>query len=192
MQLPDLEAISALLQPENALETALIGHTDIAKGLWWGEPRFGHPEGKVYLHVREIYDNIDQLNVSAEERYFLRLIALTHDSFKYCEDKNIPRDWLKHHGAFARRFMENYIDDRATLDIIELHDEAYYCWRMMHKEQRLIAGNQRLETLLEKVGYCLQRYYLFFKCDTRTGDKIQTPVKWFERTIEGIELVVLR
>ncbi len=185
-------AILSVLRPENALERMLTSHPDMVKGLWWGEPRFGHPEGKVYLHVREIFDNIEQLSLPAEERNALRLIALTHDAFKYCEDKNIPRDWTKHHGVHARRFMESFIRDRATLDIIECHDEAYYCWRMMHREQRLVAGNQRLEKLLTRIGYCLQRYYHFFKCDTYTGDKLLTPVKWFEKTIAGIRMVELK
>ncbi|MBN8527534.1 MAG: hypothetical protein J0M02_19550, partial [Planctomycetes bacterium] len=42
-----------------------------------------------------------------------------------------------------------------------------------------------LESLLERMNYCLQLYYLFFKCDTQSGDKTQAPLKWFEKTIEG-------
>ena len=42
------------------------------------------------------------------------------------------------------------------------------------------------------MNYCLQLYYLFFKCDTQTGDKTQAPLKWFEREVPGIEVMPVR
>jgi hypothetical protein len=39
------------------------------------------------------------------------------------------------------------------------------------------------------MGYCRQMYYLFFKCDTQTGDKTQAPLKWFEQNVSGIDIV---
>jgi uncharacterized protein involved in tellurium resistance len=50
-------------------------------------------------------------------------------------------------------------------------------------------GQARLKSLLNRIGDNIQLYYLFFKCDTRTGDKTQAPVKWFEQTIRNIEVV---
>ena len=37
----------------------------------------------------------------------------------------------------------------------------------------------------------MQLYYLFFKCDTSTGDKNPAPMKWFEKTMKGIDVVQL-
>jgi hypothetical protein len=175
--------ICDLLKPETDLEQTLVLHPEVRAGLGWGEPRYGHPEGKVLFHIPEIFDNINALlpPLSKNEREQLRLIALLHDAFKYIEHKGSPRDWSRHHSMLARQFGEKYITDQAVLDIIELHDEAYYCWQLevlKHDPQRSAA---RFEALLTRVGYCLQLYYLFFKCDTRTGDKTQAPVKWFER-----------
>lgn len=182
-----LPAVLRLLAPETPLESQLIRHPTILEGLVWGEPRYGHPEGKVYLHIREIYDNIDSLDVSASERESLRLIALTHDAFKYKEDKSEPRDWNLHHAMYARRFMEQYTDDKVVLDIIELHDEAYYCWRMFRIEATPEAAAERFSHFLYRIDHCLRLYYLFFVADTRTGDKVQAPVKWFESMVPAVK-----
>ena len=171
------------LKPETDLERQLALHPDVKAGLGWGEPRYGHPEGKVLYHIPEIYVNLNQLNppLSKKECEQLRLITLLHDAFKYIEDKGYPRDWSRHHSILARQFSEAFITDKTILDIIELHDEAYYCLRLEVLEDELEEAAARFQVLLSRIGYCLQLYYIFFKCDTRTGDKTQAPVKWFEK-----------
>ncbi|MBK7336144.1 MAG: hypothetical protein IPJ00_08225 [Saprospirales bacterium] len=62
------------------------------------------------LHVREIMDNIDRLDIDPAIRLKLRLIALVHDTFKNVEDKSIPRDRSRHHAVLARKFLEDYTD----------------------------------------------------------------------------------
>lgn len=181
--------IQAILKPESELERRIIEQDDFIAGLLWGKPRFGHPEGKVVFHIREVLDNVDKLTISAEDRVKLRLITLVHDSFKHREDKTTqPRNWSKHHGVLARQFLETYVNDVNLLDIIELHDEAYYCWRLKHIYRDVEGSNERLEKLLNRIGTGLQLYYLFFKCDTRTGDKNQAPLRWFEKNIPGIKI----
>ncbi len=179
------------LKPETDLEQQLALHPDIKAGLGWGEPRYGHPEGKVLYHIPEIYVNLNRLSppLSINEREQLRLIALLHDAFKYIEDKGYPRDWSRHHSILARQFSEVYITDKTVLDIIELHDEAYYCWRLDILEDEPEQAAARFELLLERIGHCLQLYYIFFRCDTRTGDKTQAPVKWFEKKVLNIQKV---
>lgn len=184
----------ALLRPETALEKLLLGLPEFQHGLRWGEPRFGHPEGKVILHVREVLDNIDLLKQLPDTwRAQLRLIAFVHDTFKYAEDRSHPRDWSKHHGLLARKFLEPYHADKTVLDIVETHDDAYYAW-LAQKHEPFARENRHksLENLLFKIDYCLQLYYLFFKCDTQTGDKTQAPLKWFERTAPGLQRVAVR
>ena len=183
--------ILELLQPETELEQKIALHPDVKKGLGWGEPRYGHPEGKVMYHVPEIFSNFNHLvpPLSKKQREQLRLIALLHDSFKYDEDKGYPRDWSRHHSILARQFSETFITDKTVLDIIELHDEAYYCWRLEVLEDEPLQAEARFAALLKRIGYCLQLYYIFFKCDTRTGDKTQAPVKWFERKGLNIQKV---
>ncbi len=79
------------------------------------------------------------------------------------------------------------------LDVTETHDDAYYAWlaeilEKFGRENR----HKSLAALLDRVGHCLQLYYLFFKCDTQTGDKTQASLKWFERMAPGIEVVPVR
>lgn len=182
-----------ILKPETELEYFIINQPPIREGLYWGEPRYGHPEGKVLHHIPEVYANIERvpLPLSITDRERLRLITLLHDTFKNIEDKNEPRDWSKHHGILARLFAENYIEDSIVLDIIELHDEAYYCWRLDQLEYNSEAASMRLDFLFDRIKDCIQLYYIFFKCDTATGDKTQAPVKWFEKKIKDMTGVTL-
>jgi hypothetical protein len=183
-------SLEHLLNPETDLERLLVSLPEFRHGLWWGEPRFGHPEGKVAFHVREVLQNISAIpNLLPEDRTRLRLIALAHDTFKHAESRSRPRDWTKHHGVLARRFMENYTSDIIVLDVIETHDDAYYKWL---SQRRRPSPHSQLDSLLSRVGHCLQLYYLFFKCDTQTGDKTQAPLRWFEQVAEGIEVVKIR
>ncbi|MFN0215577.1 MAG: hypothetical protein ACKVT2_15070 [Saprospiraceae bacterium] len=183
-------SIEQLLRPETDFERSLLATPEFRKGLCWGEPRFGHPEGKVVLHVREVLDNIALLpNLSGEDRASLRVIALAHDTFKHAESRTRPRDWTKRHGLLARQFMESYTSDAAVLDVIETHDDAYYKWL---GQRRRPSPHSQLDSLLSRVGHCLQLYYQFFKCDTQTGDKIQAPLRWFEKVAEGIDIVKIK
>ncbi len=182
--------LESLLLPESDLEQKLLALPEFRKGLLWGEPRFGHPEGTVALHVREVLDNIEAIpGLGMEDRIRLRIIALAHDTFKHAESRTRPRDWTKHHGLLARRFMESYTSDSVVLDVIETHDDAYYKWMA---QRRRPSPHSQLDSLLSRVGHCLQLYYLFFKCDTQTGDKTQAPMRWFEQVAEGIEIVKIK
>ena len=111
--------LDRILQPETPLERLIIQDKGFRRGLLWGVPRYGHPEGEVYKHIRDVFDNIDRLQVAQLVRERLRLVALVHDSFKHKEDKRKPRDWSKHHGVLARQFLAQYTDDEVVLTITE-------------------------------------------------------------------------
>lgn len=184
--------IETRLKPETETERRIIKNTDWQAGVRWGKPRFGHPEGKVLYHIEEVLENVERLKTDPETRLALRLITITHDAFKYREDRSCPRDWSRHHSILARQFSEQFTDNQAILDVIELHDEAYYIWKMYRNPLKKQAAQQRLETLLFRLNDNLELFYLFFKCDTQTGDKIQAPIVWFEETLakRGIELSI--
>ena len=184
------DIIEGLLKPETELEKMILLDPDFRKGLFWGKPRFGHPEGKIIYHIAEVFKNIDQLEINSHTRQQLRLVALIHDTFKHLEDQNRPRDWSKHHSIIARKFAERFIKDEIVLNIIEHHDEAFYSWRAKYIYQNPEKGEKRMQSLLDNVAD-LQIFYLFFKCDTQTGDKNQKPLKWFEETVTNIEIVSL-
>ena len=185
----DLENV---LRPETQLERRLLADPDFREGLLWGVPRYGHPEGEVYKHVREVLDNIDKLTLSDSDHHRLRLVAFAHDTFKHVEDKSIPRRWSRHHAVLARRFLDQYTDDKIVLRLTQWHDEAYYIWRDFHVYQFAEQAEARLERLLDKVGEYRQLYYLFFLCDTLTGDKNLAPLRWVNAHFPGIEPVELK
>lgn len=177
-----------VLKPETELEMRLLQDPEFTEGLSWGVPRYGHPEGEIYKHIQEVLENINLLGAQGLDRERLRLVALVHDSFKHKESRGIPRDWSKHHSVLARQYLERFTNDSHVLEIVELHDEAYYAWRMEILHRKVVPGRIRLNALLERVENCLQLYYLFFKCDTRTGDKTQAPLIWFEREIPQLQI----
>ncbi|MEL6943192.1 MAG: HD domain-containing protein [Bacteroidota bacterium] len=184
-----IEALE-LLQPLQQIEKDFLEQEEFLLGLNWGIPRYGHPEGKILYHIKEVLDNIYSIpNLKEEDLKKLRIIAFVHDTFKYKEDKGRPRNWQKHHAIYAKNFLAQFTSDKVLLDLVELHDEAYYIWRRIHLQKQPDLGVLQKQRLLERLGEHLQLFYLFFKCDTQTGDKIQSPVSWFEQTMEGIEVV---
>lgn len=181
--------IEDLLQPETEIERLIMADESWRTGVLWGTPRYGHPEGMVLLHIREVLDNVDK---AAPEpsllREQLRLITLTHDSFKYLEDRSTPRKLKKHHAYLAYRFAQQYITDEAVLNTILLHDNIYYAWLALNY-QRPDAAEKLLRVVYGRLGQDMPLFYLFFKCDTLTGDKTLEPVEWFEATGEGFEII---
>ena len=142
-----MNAIEGQLKPETDIEHKLINHPDFMKGLFWGQPRYGHPEGKIIYHIAEVLKNIDQLNINLHTRQQLRLIAFLHDTFKYLEDTKRPRDWSRHHSILALNFAKQFIEDEVVLKIIEHHDEAFYSWRMQYVFNKIVEGEKRIEKL---------------------------------------------
>ena len=184
--------LAAELSPETDLERLLLQQPEVQEGLLWGVPRYGHPEGEVYRHVKEVLDNINALpNLSTADRRYLRLIAYIHDTFKYQEDKSPPRRWEQHHAVLAKRFLARFTEDQLLLTLVQYHDEVYYIWRDEVIFNEKIRAAQRLEHLLNRLEGANQLYYLFFKCDTCTGDKNPAPIHWVEANFPGIEPVEL-
>ncbi|RME93666.1 MAG: hypothetical protein D6772_15675 [Bacteroidetes bacterium] len=180
------------LGPETDLELRLLQQAEVQQGMLWGVPRYGHPEGEVFRHVKEVLDNIDALpDLDTSDRRKLRLIAFIHDTFKYKEDKSVPRNWNYHHAVLARRYLAQFVDDEQLLNLVQYHDEIYYIWRdqVIFKEEERAA--KRMAHLLKRIDGANQLYYLFFKCDSCTGDKNPAPVQWVEENFPGIEPVYL-
>lgn len=156
----NLEETIRIIAPKTDLELQLIMNAEIREGLWWGNPRPGHPEGGVIKHVKHIFNNFLTLSepdplhtvnkaviVSHSDIYFkLRLIALVHDTFKYQVDRFLSKSGENHHAMRARRFVEKNFPaffDAAMCEVIELHDEAYnaYCkWKRDTKKPDILTN----------------------------------------------------
>jgi len=176
------------IQPETKLEQILLMDPAWLRGAFWGKPRPGHPEGQILFHIQDVLANINAVNFSANVRQDLRLVAIIHDTFKYLEESQRPRrDWSKHHAAIAKRFAKNYLSDERLLQLIALHDDAYYAWKFWQKGRKAEAENKLAQTFKQLGPENKQLFYNFFKCDTWTGNKTQQPIAWFENTVKDID-----
>jgi hypothetical protein len=180
------EEIISIIKPENGIETAIVNDAVFIEGCSYGKPRSGHPEGEVIYHIQEVLANIDKYYSDDEDRKFLRVIALVHDTFKHKVDRNKPKVGENHHGRIAMKFAENYTTRDEVLLVIERHDDAYNAWSKggrhgdWHQAQR--KANQLIQGLITEG--CLDLYVKFYECDNKTGDKTQECFEWFQHLIK--------
>jgi hypothetical protein len=168
---------------ESELERAIAADPDWNAGVQHGEPRPGHPEGRIDLHVAEVLGNIDAWYADSPWRTDLRLIALVHDSFKHEVDRSKSRSGENHHAMRARRFAERFELGTALLDIIELHDDAYNSWQCGPRDNNWPKAERRADSLIERLGDNLDLYLAFYRCDNATGDKQPDSYRWFEERV---------
>jgi hypothetical protein len=164
-------------------ERRIAGDPEFLAGLEYGRPRPGHPEGAVKWHIADVLANVDRWYRDTPHYPALRLIALVHDTFKYQVDPSQPKYGPNHHGVYARKFAERYVDDPATLDVIERHDEAYNAFQQGHRHGDWQRAEQRGTRLINQLGAALDLYREFHRCDNETGNKSQKCREWFETLV---------
>lgn len=169
--------INKILKPLTDKEREILKDEEFRKGLLYGRPRRGHPEGQVVFHVKEVLDNVSKY-AESNELNDLRLIALIHDTFKYKVDNTKPKSGENHHAMIARRFAEKHHLSSKLCDIIELHDEAYNSWQQIERKSDYHA-RERAERLIKRLGENLPLYLKFYRCDNETGDKTSQNYEWF-------------
>lgn len=179
------QEIKTIIKPENGIEEAIIIQEDFITGCNYGKSRPGHPEGQVIYHIEEVLANVDKY-CNDENRSDLRFIAMVHDTFKYKVDNKNLKTGENHHAMIARRFAEKYIRNQEVLKIIELHDEAYNSWSMGGRRGDWYGAERRANQLIQGllIEGSLDLYVKFFKCDNRTGDKLQDNYDWFVNLIK--------
>jgi hypothetical protein len=174
--------IENIIKPETALEQQIISDPEFIQGALWGKPRNGHPEGQVIYHIGDVLKNVDKVTTSID-REKMRLVAIIHDTFKYKVDSTKPKSGENHHAMIARRFAEKYITDSDILDVIELHDEAYNAWSKGNRHNDWKKAENRAKQLITRLGFNIDFFKLFYKCDNATGDKKSDDYIWFNELI---------
>jgi hypothetical protein len=163
-------------EPETELERRLAGDPQMLRGLAWGEPRAGHPEGPVGTHVSHLLEALERSGESGERRELLRFIVLVHDSFKAQVRERLPRVGENHHAMRARRYAEKLIDDERVLATIELHDRPYSLWRKMHRRGKV--DERGFRRMMKRIPDP-ELFLRFIELDASTEGKRPEPVEWF-------------
>jgi hypothetical protein len=102
------------------------------KNIEYGQPRPGHPEGKIKFHIADLETNLEILtekNISTSEYWKLKFIIHVHDLFKAEEQKKTPALHVRNHASIAKEYAGQFTNDPDILNIIQFHDENYYLWR---------------------------------------------------------------
>lgn len=168
-------------EPENELEHRLMSDPDLLAGLAWGEPRSGHPEGSVGVHVSHLLEALDSWDEPADRREKLRFIALVHDAFKGDVIERLPRVGRNHHADRARRFAEGFTDDHDVLGTIQHHDRPYGLWRKMKRKGEL--DERGFEKMLDEITD-IALFVRFVELDGSTDGKTPDPVHWLRGELE--------
>jgi hypothetical protein len=178
----DASELAPGFTPENELERRLAADPVLLKGLAWGRPRKGHPEGSVGMHVSDLLETIERWREREPRRSELRFIALVHDALKNRVQYWRPRTGENHHAMRARRFAERYTDDERLLTTIELHDRPYSIWKKM--KRRGSVDQAALEYLLGRIADS-DLFLRFLELDASTEGKNPEPIRWFAGELAG-------
>ena len=172
--------------PETELERALTEDPELREGLAWGEPRPGHPEGSVGMHVGQLLETLEESSEPPEQRRLLRAIALIHDSMKYRVQEWRPKVRGNHHATRARRAAERHTDDERILAVVEHHDRPYNLWRKMKRKGRL--DEERFAQMLAEVPD-IPLFLRFVELDGSTEGKNPEPIDWFRAELRRRGLI---
>jgi hypothetical protein len=166
---------------ETDLERRIAADPEWRNGIEWGEARLGHPEGAVKHHIAHVLANVEREATSPDERRRLRLAALVHDTFKYRAPEGSARVGSdEHHGTYAARFLERFVDDGELVEVVRWHDEAFAAWLALTGRGDRRRAEQRARALVKRLGGTLPLYLRFFRADNATEGKSPRSVEWFE------------
>jgi hypothetical protein len=177
----ELAAVVPGFEAESELEESLAQEPALLAGLTWGEPRAGHPEGPVGVHVGDLLRAIDAHGFSGEPRARLRFMALVHDAFKHRVHEWWPKAGRNHHATRARRFAERFTDEQSVLAAIEHHDRPYNLWRKMKRRGEL--DDPAFLAMMESLGD-VPLFLHFVELDGGTEGKNPEPVRWFREELD--------
>lgn len=147
----------------------------------YGEPRPGHPEGKVKQHIADLENNLEILKktgrVPNEDDYWkLKFMIHVHDLFKTEAEKNTPTLHPRNHASLARGYASQFTNDADLLNMIQYHDENYTLWK--EYQQNGSYDLERFQTLLASIQNW-DLFLLFIIIDGCTKGKDQRKLGWF-------------
>ena len=149
------------------------------KNVEYGEPRPGHPEGKVKAHLAELEANLEKLKprLQNDASYWkLKFLIHTHDTFKAVSLRGVAITDPLSHASLARAFAAEFTNDADLLNMIQFHDEGHALWRQ--REYKGVYSAERFQELLTTVKDW-DLFFLFNIIDGCTEGKDREKVIWF-------------
>jgi hypothetical protein len=149
------------------------------KNIEYGEPRSGHPEGKVKYHIVDLEGNLEKLvshGISEEQFWKLKFLIHVHDTFKA---DAIPDSTITNpnsHASLAKKFASEFTDDKDLLNIIQFHDENFALWKQFAATG--MYDMQRFENLVETIQDW-DLFLMFVIIDGCTEGKDPEKIRWF-------------
>ena len=148
------------------------------KNIEHGEPRSGHPEGKVKFHIAELEENLEKFapRISEEQYWKLKFLIHVHDTFKVDAVPDSAVESPNSHASLARMFASEFTDDTDLLNMIQFHDVNFALWKQFaatgaHDTERF---HSLLNTIMD-----WNLFLLFIILDGSTKGKDPDKVKWF-------------
>jgi hypothetical protein len=149
------------------------------KNIEYGEPRSGHPEGKIKYHIAELEENLETLalrGISEEQYWKLKFLIHVHDTFKADATPDLPILNPKSHASLARQFASEFITDEDILHMIQLHDVNYALWKQFKATGSYDV--ERLKNLLSTIQDW-DLFLMFLIIDGSTKGKERSKLIWF-------------
>jgi hypothetical protein len=152
------------------------------KNIEYGEPRSGHPEGKIKYHIADLEAKLEKLapKISEEQYWKLKFLIHVHDTFKA---DSIPDSLIASptsHATLARKFAAEYTQDADLLNMIQFHDVNFALWKQF--EATGTYDQERFENLLNQIQDW-NLFLLFLIIDGTTAGKDPAKLGWFLREV---------
>lgn len=148
------------------------------RNIEYGEPRSGHPEGKVRFHIAELEAHLEKLapRISEEQYWKLKFLIHVHDTFKADAIPDSPIESPDSHASLAKKFASEFTDEADLLAMIQFHDLNFALWKQFATKGSY--DLKRFSTLLDTI-IDWDLFLVFLIIDGCTQGKDPDKVRWF-------------
>jgi hypothetical protein len=157
----------------------------------YGEPRPGHPEGKVKVHIAQLEANLEALahrGISEGDYWKLKFLIHVHDTFKAEADQDVPILHPRSHASLAKAFAAQFISDADLLAMIQFHDENYALWQQYARTGAY--SQERFRALLRAI-HNWDLFLMFTLIDGATPGKDREKLAWFVNEVRKYEATIV-
>jgi hypothetical protein len=149
----------------------------------YGEPRPGHPEGKVKFHIADLEANLEALKPrlrNDDDYWKLKFLIHVHDTFKAEAGQDVPILHPRSHASLAREFGAEFTTDADLLNMLQFHDENFALWKQF--DGRGNYNRERFDNLLKTIRDW-DLFLAFLVIDGCSAGKDPAKLIWFIREV---------